>query len=69
MLDKQVADLAPRARQDGEQTLRQAGRLDDPRQFEATSGDQLAGFRSTALPAASAGATFWASEAMGEFQA
>ena len=32
-----------------------------------TSGDQVAGFSSTALPAASAGATFCASEAMGEF--
>ena len=32
-----------------------------------TSGDQLDGFSSTALPAASAGATFWASDAMGEF--
>ena len=33
----------------------------------ATSGDQLDGFNNTALPAASAGATFWASDAIGEF--
>ncbi len=63
-----LAHLAPGARQHRQQSLWQPGLLRHPSpRRKPTSGDQPDGFTTTALPAASAGAIFCASEAMGEF--
>lgn len=62
-----VANYPARARQHRQQTGRKTGLLTKAGQQQRDPGAHTGGFTTTAFPAASAGATFCASLAMGEF--